>query len=76
MHAANALLGCVIIIILLSLLPMQHIAELRADEDSEACWYVLPDRDDEDVDWFNFVIEIEGPVSADLVSCGRGAVLL
>jgi hypothetical protein len=41
---------------------MQHVAELRAEEDSDACWYVLPDPDDDTVDYFNFVVEIEGPV--------------
>ena len=41
---------------------MQQVAKLREEEASESSWFVLPEEGDEDVNWMNFTVEIEGPV--------------
>jgi hypothetical protein len=41
--------------------PSQQVTALRkANED----WFVLPDEDDEDVNYMNFAVELEAPVRA------------
>lgn len=45
----------------------QQVAKLREEEASDASWFVLPEEGDEDVNWMNFTVEIEGPVRA----CGQ-----
>jgi hypothetical protein len=52
---------------------LQQIGELREEERSESCWFVLPDEGDDDVNWFAFTVEVEGPVSSPCgVGCGGG----
>jgi hypothetical protein len=46
---------------------VQQVRELREEERSESSWFVLPDESDDDVNWSEFTVEIEGPVRA----CGR-----
>lgn len=41
----------------------RQVNALRDEEASEASWFVLPYEGDDDVDWTNFQVQIQGPVS-------------
>jgi hypothetical protein len=40
----------------------RQIDGLRKEESSEASWFILPYEGDDDVDWMNFQVQIQGPV--------------
>ena len=42
---------------------LAEVQQMRAEEESAVCWFVLPGADEDDVDWFDFFAEIVGPVS-------------
>lgn len=51
---------------------MRQIRELREEEKSETSWFVLPDEGDDDVNWSDFTVEIEGPSHYDGDPSGHG----
>lgn len=44
---------------------------LREQEANDDCWFILPPKEDDRVDWFNFSVEIVGPVSAAAATRAR-----
>ena len=44
------------------MLLFQQVAALREEESRDDCWFILPEENDEDVNWMAFSVEIEGPV--------------